>query len=288
MNITPRIPRWYKWENGTIIPCYEAPRNGKPGTKAYTLREAREDGALVSVTSVLSVIDKPQLDDWRVTQAISSALTLPRYPDEPLDSFADRVVIDMDAQTNKAAEFGVRIHDAIAEWLGNWETGKGVWQRHLGVLDKAPDMTCPIDLSPYLNEFYLWAYNNIEEVHAVEKVVGHRSLGIAGRLDLDCTIRGVGKCIVDWKSQNVQYGKAMFYDGWDLQLAAYAMATEWMENGPTAVFPDTHLMSVVIDSNAPGPIHTHLWENPGVSWKVFQSTLDVWIHTKGRGYNPRS
>ena len=49
---------------------------------------------------------KPGLDEWKIEQGIMAALTLPRLPDESLDSFAHRVVVDMGEQVEKAADFG--------------------------------------------------------------------------------------------------------------------------------------------------------------------------------------
>lgn len=274
MVIKGKVPRWYRWSNGIVEPMYELQKKDKSGMKAYTLREARELKLLPSVTSVLSVIDKPELDNWRVSQAIHSALTLPRYPDEGEDAFAERVLADAEAQANKAAEFGTRIHDAIAQLMNS--------KYHAHRFGAGLAITYEKDLDPYIEGFIEWANGNIEEVHAVEKCVGHPSIGVAGRMDLDCTIKGVGRCIADFKTQAVRNGKATFYDEWPMQLAAYA-ACCGDEYGA-----DRSILSVVIDSAEPGPIHSKAWPVWGSYFSAFEHALELWIYTRGNGYDPRS
>jgi hypothetical protein len=53
-----------------------------------TLRDARKLGLLPSVTNVLGVINKPELVEWKMTQAVLAALTLPRRDGEDLGVFA--------------------------------------------------------------------------------------------------------------------------------------------------------------------------------------------------------
>lgn len=270
MVIKVRAPRWYSWKNGVIEPCYELPKKSGSGMKAYSLREARELNLLPSVTSVLSVIDKPELDNWRVSQAIHSALTLPRLPDEGEDAFAERVLADAEAQANKAAEFGTRIHDAIAECM------KARMEPGYHAQMKGEEYN-------FIQPFIVWADENIEQVHAVEQCVGHPSIGVAGRMDLDCTLKNVGRCIVDFKTQQVKDGKARFWDDWALQLAAYSELCFNSDRLPR------HSVSIIIPSNEPGPVYPKVWNTYGSNYYLglFDAALEIWIYTKGNGYDPR-
>ena len=83
---------WYL-PDGTAY--HEVPRTDGNGMRSATLRDARKVNAFPSVTNILGVLAKPALDAWKQEQAILAALTLPRRDDEPLDSFAHRVVADM-------------------------------------------------------------------------------------------------------------------------------------------------------------------------------------------------
>jgi len=82
------------------------------------VRDARKLGLLPSVTNVLSVINKPELVEWKMTQAVLAALTLPRMDGEDLGVFAKRVVEDAQSQVKGAAEFGSAFH-AGAELVAN-------------------------------------------------------------------------------------------------------------------------------------------------------------------------
>src|SRR6476620_1567353 len=91
---------------------HEIAKKDGSGNRPVTLGDARKVLALPSVTNVLGVLAKPGLDAWKIEQGIMAALTLPRRGDEPLDSFAHRVVADMGEQVEKAADLGSAIHNA--------------------------------------------------------------------------------------------------------------------------------------------------------------------------------
>ena len=80
-----------------------------------TLRDARQLGLVPSVTTVLSVIAKPQLETWKVRQGILAALTLPRAEGETDEAYLDRVLADSRQQAIDAADEGSRIHAAIED-----------------------------------------------------------------------------------------------------------------------------------------------------------------------------
>ena len=73
-----------------------------------TLRDARKLGLLPSVTNVLGVINKPELVEWKMTQAVLAALTLPRLEGEGEDAFAKRVVEQGKDVVEDAREGGER------------------------------------------------------------------------------------------------------------------------------------------------------------------------------------
>ncbi len=88
---------------------------GQDGSSQYDadLRKARKNGYVPSVTTVLSVIDKPALTNWLIEQAVMGALTLPKIDGESDAAFLARIKIDGRASAKAAAEEGSRIHDAI-------------------------------------------------------------------------------------------------------------------------------------------------------------------------------
>src|SRR5437016_2468468 len=97
---------WYRRDGA---PLHSVP-SAKGEMRPTTLRDARKLGLLPSVTNVLGVINKPELVEWKMTQAVLAALTLPRMEREDLGVFARRVVEDAQRQVRTAADFGSAFH----------------------------------------------------------------------------------------------------------------------------------------------------------------------------------
>jgi hypothetical protein len=90
-----------------------APAHFQDGGGPTTLREARKQNLCPSVSTVLSIIAKPQLERWKRDQSVMAALTLPRMPDEPEADLLRRIASDASRQAKKAAEVGSSIHAAV-------------------------------------------------------------------------------------------------------------------------------------------------------------------------------
>lgn len=118
--------RWY-WPNGQ--PCYELPKKTSEGMKQPTLTDARQLGLLPSVTTILKILHKPNLQDWLIEQAVLAVMTTPRLSGETQDQFIHRVLsIEriQDEEADTAAQRGKDIHDAIEKavrgepWDAQW------------------------------------------------------------------------------------------------------------------------------------------------------------------------
>ena len=80
----PRASESNHWYTRDGVPRYTVVgANGKE--RNTTLRDARKEGLIPSVTTVLNVAAKPALNQWLQRQVLLAALTLPRRPDEPED-----------------------------------------------------------------------------------------------------------------------------------------------------------------------------------------------------------
>jgi len=101
---------WYAKDGTQVL---EVPKAKGDGWKKTTLREARTMNLAPGVTTIIKCAHAPQLDRWKQRQAIMSALTLPRTPDESEDDWLRRIEVDMGETARKAAEEGTRIHAAI-------------------------------------------------------------------------------------------------------------------------------------------------------------------------------
>lgn len=231
---------------------------GKNGNERNTtVADARKLGLLPSVTSVLGIMDKPQLTSWRISVTIESALTLPKRDDESLDEYARRVVEDSKEQTRKAAEHGTRMHEQAENILMGRATCKDE------------------DLQPYIKTFKKWAGANIEKTYWCEKaLVG---AGYAGRCDAYVRLKGIGDAIIDLKNRKVNPKYDPFYDTDCAQLWAYRAASE---------NPKCACVSVVLASNDATKLTTRVWDEDelyqaGIAFCAMQK---VWAWVKG--YTP--
>lgn len=258
----PKSAHWYL-PDGT--PFHEVPNASKPGLmRPATIRDAFKAGAYRSVTSVLDMVAKPGLVDWKIEQAILSALTLPRIEAESAEDFAMRALVDSEEQSARAREMGTKLHDAAERYLTKREVP-----------------TDP-EVLRLFQPVMQWIDDHVEEVIAAEDVVVNRRAFYAGRRDLKARMVTGGVAVIDFKSQDVKPNakgdpKPEFYDEWPLQLAAYN------ECDP---FPATRLISVVIDRTRPGVYHRDWCADDGAvkSWTTyllpFLSLCDAWAYFK--------
>lgn len=263
--ITPeKVSHYYRATDQGIEAFYEMRgKNGK--MRAPNITDAKELGLLVSISRIASMLPKPALTAWLQSQAIISALTLPRLTDEAVDVFAKRVVEDMEAQSQVAMGFGTQLHAQIEQEL-------------LGVYPgEHPNL-----LEPYMAHVRSWIQANINKVIGVEQIVGDLSFGIGGKLDLLCELNILGNplAVVDFKTQGIKNGKPNFYSDWAIQLAGYAQCVK--QKGAYEIWPQ--LISVVVDSKVPGPVHVKNWGDPESYWEVFLHCLEIFCYVNN--YRP--
>jgi len=250
---TDQAGHWYseKGESAHVI----IGANGKE--RNTTVADARKLGLYPSVTSILSILDRPQLTNWKIEQSIMASLTLPKEENETLETYARRVVKDSKESTTKAAEHGTKMHTEMENIL----LGRAA----------SSDET----LAPYIKTFSEWAEKNVEKTYWCEKgLVGG---GYAGRCDAYVKLRGIGDAIIDLKNRKVNPKYDPFYDTDCAQLWAYRAASE---------NPKCACMSVVLASNDATKLMTKVWDEDelyqaGIAFCAMQR---VWAWVKG--YTP--
>lgn len=238
---------WYLRDR---TPFHEVERADGSGMRPATLRDARKVRAYPSVTNILSILAKPALDAWKQEQAILAALTLPRSNGESLDAFAQRVVADMGAQVDRAADLGSAVHTACEVYASTHE------------LPENPDVA---RLFTPVRE---WFDAEVVRIDCIERVVTHDEWGYGGRVDMVAKLRSTGSwAVVDFKTQRLKpalkrmrrtsgtSGMATFYETWPLQLEAYrqAILAEATRKQPLDI------VSVVIGSAEPAPVIPRVW-----------------------------
>lgn len=236
-----------------------------------TLRDARKVGAFPSVTTVIDVLNKPGLINWKVAKGIESSMTLPMRDDEDATSFVKRVVADMQVETAAAAEKGTAVH-ALAEQ----------------VMAKQPRPQLSDEMLPFWFALEKWRDEKIMKVYNQEFVVVNEEDGYAGRCDMTAEHKDYGTVIVDFKTRgrSKPVGKKTVgiiptREGDILQLGAYRHGTFADEEASDVV-----CLSVLID-NQTGEITEHAWTCAEAvkGYEVFCHLVAVWCWLKK--YDPR-
>lgn len=233
---------------------------GEPRYDA-TLREARKENLLPSVTSITKLWPKGALESWKQTQLVLAALTLPRWPGESEDAFAQRVVTDGQSQAKTTAAWGTTFHD-LCERL---HQGKAVCP--------------PPEMYNSFGFYEEWFAANVREVALCEHYVASPLFGYGGKLDLLAIAPDKRRALGDIKSRSVKNGKAAYYDEQPMQLIAYGMAL------PIQQRPDAYF-SVIVNRDAPEPPYVKWWQMDEINeaWERFLVLLKLW--RKVNNYTP--
>jgi len=182
---------WYT-KQGT--PAYTT--IGKTGERPTTLRDARKEGLLPSVTTIINIMSKAGLDTWKQQQVLLAALTLPREINEPEQEWLKRVMQDSRATGREAAERGTAIHAIIESYF-----------EQVYMPQKPPYLDA---IDKVLND----AFGS--QMWLSEKSFGH-PLGFGGKCDLIAQ----NGYVVDFKTKDTDLDKVDVYFEHEMQLAAY-------------------------------------------------------------------
>jgi len=254
---TERSSHWYSRAGD---PCHTVPaRSGE--LRPTNVRDARKLGLLPSVTNVLGVLNKPELGQWKMEQAVLAALTLPRREGEDLDGFAQRVVEDSQSRMQSAMDFGTAFH-AGAERIA-----------------KSLEVDPADPLAEWLNHYRFWFQTNCARVIWTERVLVNDGLGYAGTADLLIEHQAHGLTLVDIKTQGIKDGadgtalKPRAYSSWGYQLAAYR----------ATLGQKMRCLNLVVNSNRAEPPVEHLWleDELGNAEQAFLAAHFLWCAEKG-------
>jgi len=102
---------WYDLEGN---PAYTV-KDKKGNERPTNLRDARKEGYVPSVTTIMGEANKPGLNNWIAEQNILSAITLPRIDGETDSELMARIKEDAREQARAAAEKGTQIHAWIQQ-----------------------------------------------------------------------------------------------------------------------------------------------------------------------------
>jgi len=200
MLITEKVQENGNWYTREGTPAYTT--IGKTGERPTTLRDARKEGLLPSVTTINGMLSKAGLDTWKQQQVLLAALTLPRETNEPEQEWLKRVMQDSRATGREAAERGTAIHAVIESYFD---------QVYM------PEKPAYLDA---IDSTLKGAFG--DQLWLAEKSFGH-PLGFGGKCDLmakPTNGQGTGY-IVDFKTKDTDLDKVDVYFEHEMQLAAY-------------------------------------------------------------------
>jgi len=230
---------------------------GKNGNaRATTLRDARTLKLLPSVTSMLAILPKPALINWKMKNVLMSALTLTRLPDEPDEAYIARILADADEQARMAREKGTAIHGAIERFI----CGQSIEKEYtIYVRAAITALTEYLDVIPLLDQC------------EAEKSFANTELLYGGKVDLHSRSLGL---IVDFKTKEfTEDTEKLAWDEQKIQLEAYRHGLGMPD--------DTRMLNVFISTSSPGlaRVVEHLPE--AKHWETFQACLKLWQVLKG-------
>ena len=231
---------WYTKDGEPMYTIIGA--NGKE--RKTTLRDARQLSLVPSVTTVMNMIAKPSLENWKMNQVLNSALTLERHEGESLQSFSYRCRQDSQKVGKEAAERGTKIHAMIEKGFLGTSTNKPY---------KA--------VKKYLDEHY-----PDEEWIAEDSFCADQGYG--GMIDL-YSKSGI---FVDFKTKDNLEGKdpkRLVYDSHGMQLSAYAQGCG---------FDDPERVSIFVDRKDTALIACYIWdkESHAKHLAMFNNILEYW------------
>lgn len=202
MEIKQKVESSGHWYTTSGTPAYtQVAKNGS--IRSTTVRDARAQGLVPSVTTILGVAAKPALQTWLQQQVLLAALTLPRNPNESEEDWIERVMLDSKSTGKAAAERGTRIHEIIEAFF------EQVYMPEVPIYCR--------EIEKALNDAFgnqLWTS---ERSFAKD--------GYGGKVDLSAP-----GFVVDFKTKETPLESVVPYHEYILQLAAYRMGL----NMPTA------------------------------------------------------
>lgn len=248
------------WYSANGEPVHEQPTQAG-GKRPTTIRDARNLKLLPSVTNVLGVVAKPQLEVWKANQVALAALKNPKQAGESDEYWMRRVVEASKEPVIEAADLGSRIHEAL----------------ELATDGKPFDET----LRAYVDPVVAWLKTTGITIIEREVVLVNPREGYAGRCDALFRYGKAGNGVIDFKTRKTQPGKEVTpFDGQGAQLAAYAACYFGV-----AALPKCLLANIYISTTEPGRMEVCNHENAPAHYDYFLHCAAIWRHLKF--YDPR-
>ena len=252
---SPDSTHWYQRDGNA-----DARRSSLKGEpRATTLRDARKLGLVPSVTNILGVIAKPELDGVAAGTGGAGGAHIAAHRGRKRRCVCQTGGEDSLTTRDSAADFGTEFHHGAEQIAKSLE------------VDRA-DL-----LSSWLNLYRDWYQANCVRLLWTEQRVVSSQFGYAGTADLLIEHKVHGLCLVDLKTMklNPKY-KTKPYSTWCYQLAAYRAAL-----GVRAT-----CLNLIVNSVTPEMPVEHVWTESEMEsgLRAFMAARELWMTEND--YNP--
>jgi len=245
-----RFTHWYN-EKGEA--CHTV--TGKYGNEIKTtVVHARKMGFFPSVTSIIGLLHREQLENWKQDQLIRACMKINKTSEETDDQYINRVVEEAFTKSTTAIDFGKETHYFIQDLL------QGKMRAEYSI--------------PEITQNAIRNFVNKEIVHSIcEKPLVHSVYKYAGQRDCRSVGRDGKSTTWDFKTQSTKVGeKIKSYDEWIMQIAAY-----------DAVEPSDCYQSLIISSTEPERVEVMEYDKETIdaAFKAFLGLREVFKFIKG-------
>lgn len=207
----------------TLLPTVRRVDRGRFKDRHYVVSGVPElEGVeLPSVTTVLSVINKPAIGPWMVKTALECVrqTLVSHLGERPLTIFTEYGVDELITESRKRP-------DAIKDEAADLGTRAHIYIEHLLQGGALPE--CDEDIKPCVDAFWAWYEATGLDIAVSERMVFSHQHRFAGALDGMGRFKDGRKVIVDWKTSSGLWPE------YALQASAYW----WADGEMTGEFAD--------------------------------------------------
>lgn len=238
-------------------PAYTVAKANGKGRRKTTIADCRKLGLYPSVTTILSLLNKPALNSWREKLIVEHTDDTEREPGEAAERYIGRIFAKHKRITQSAADRGSRIH-GLLESMTKGKPFLGIRSAGDELIERA--------VSDYLREL-----SGDDDWIAEESAVCHRPK-YAGKVDLYHPGLGI---VLDYKSKEFGSESADRVKGWPdqgMQLGAYAQGLGIRE---------PRLINLFVSSSTPGLIVPYEHKDPERLVTGFNALAYYWWAMRG-------
>ena len=237
---TSEAGHWYDREGSPAYTIIGA--NGKE--RNTTLRDAKKEGLVPSVTTVLNIVAKPSLENWKINKALEASIELQQGEQESNDDFIYRCKTAQRDIGQSAAAQGTKIHALIEKGFEGKSKNKS-YKAVRKILDK-----------------------NFPGEEWIAEDSFCSELGYGGKIDL-YSKSGI---FVDFKTKEALDGKdpsRLVFDEHGMQLSAYAQGCGFNKPERVSIFVDRQKTDLALG---------YIWDKEShiKHIEMFNSLLTYW------------